>query len=270
MKLGLGSYTFRWSIGHKDIVPDAPMTAMECLNVAEKQGLTVVQYADNLPLGGLSDTELDDLATRARDKGIALELGIEALNVAEVTRYIGIGQRIGAGILRVALDAADAQRPVADVAADFLSLVPLARAAKVRIAIENHFNFPSRRMVEVLKAVDDPSLGVCLDVANSICAGEWPMETVGILAPYTINLHLKDYVIVPDAYGVGFTIVGCPLGQGRTDIGAVMAALSHCSDDMSIVLEHWLPREADMATTRQREHHWLATSVEFAKRTLPI
>jgi len=269
VKLGLGSYTFRWSIGHKGIVPANPMTAFDLLDIASRHGLCVMQYADNLPLHQLSDADLDGLAQRARDSGIALEVGTQPFGVANVARYIAIGKRLDARILRVALDGPDAARPIDELAAEFAQLLPMAKDAGIRIAVENHFNFPSRRLVDLLAAIDDDQVAICLDVANSICAGEWPMETVGILAPHAINLHLKDYVIVPDAYGVGFAIHGCPLGQGRTDFQAILNAAPYPAD-MSVILEQWLPRCSDMDAVRRREHGWLEQSVAFARRELHL
>lgn len=269
MRIGLGSYTFRWSIGHKDLVPDQPMTAFDLLDVAHDLELGVVQYADNLPLHLLPDDDLDRLSAMADGKGISLELGCQGFDQAMVRLYIGIGQRIGARILRVALDGPDARKPVPDLAAAFRALIPAARQAGLQIAIENHFNYPSARMVELLHLIDDPAVGVCLDVANSICAGEWPSETIGLLAPFAINLHLKDYVIVPDHYGVGFAIHGIPLGKGRGDCPAVLAAVAH-RPDISVIYEHWLPREEDMGLARAKEHLWLQESISFMRKEFAL
>jgi sugar phosphate isomerase/epimerase len=266
MKLGLGSYAFRWSIGIKDKQPPTPMTAMEVLDVAHGHGLSVVQYADNLPLDRLSADEHLALKARADAYGMTLEVGTQSFNAQELARYIPIGQRIGSNILRVALDAEDALIPVPELAAQLRELLPDGKAAGLRFAIENHFNYPSPRMVELLDAVADDALGVCLDVANSICAGEWPMQTVRMLAPYAINLHFKDYQIIPDLYGVGFRIHGTPLGEGRAELTEVLDALSHCDPDMSVILEHWLPQSDDMETTRRLEHEWLDRTVAAAKR----
>lgn len=268
MKLGLGSYAFRWSIGIGDRPAPQPMTAMELLEIAHAHGLAVVQYADNMPLDRLSVDEHLALKARADELGIALEVGTQSFDAAELARYIPIGQRLGAGILRVALDAEDAQIAVPDLAAQLRELLPDGKRAGLRFAIENHFNYPSARMVELLDTVADPALGVCLDVANSICAGEWPMETVRMLAPYAINLHFKDYRITPDPYGVGFRIHGTPLGEGRAELGWVLDQLAHCPPEMSCLLEHWLMPLEDMAETRALEHDWLARSVAAARRLL--
>ncbi len=268
MHLGLGSYAYRWSIGIKDQVPETPMTPLQVLDAAEGLGLDLVQYADNMPLHLLSDGELDTLAATARARGITLEVGTQCFNAEEVARYLQICRRIGSKIMRVALDAADSHIPVPDLAAQLRPLVEDAKSAGIRIAIENHFNYPSPRMVELLKAVDDPALGVCLDVANSICAGEWPEETITMLAPYAINFHLKDYVIEPDPYGVGFRIRGVPLGEGRADIPWILDQLKHCEPDMSVLVEHWLPLGASLEETIALEQPWLEKTVAAAREFL--
>lgn len=268
MRLGLGSYAYRWSIGIKDQKPERPMTAFDVLDAAQGYGLEVVQYADNMPLDRLSEADHHRLYEIAADRGIALELGTQSFDADEVGRYIAIGERLHARILRVALDAEDARTPVPALAEALRPLVDRARAGGMRIAIENHFNYPSLRMVSLLEAVNDDALGVCLDVANSICAGEWPEETIGMLAPFAINLHLKDYVITPDAYGVGFYIHGVPLGQGRAPLGWTLDQLAHCPDDMSVILEHWLPLGGDAAAARAQERPWLDQTVAAAKALL--
>lgn len=267
--LGMGSYSFRWSIGHKGLVPENPMTHADLLDIAADLDLGLVQYADNIPFDDVSQEELIALRKKADDLGIELEIGTQSFNAQQVTKYIGIAQVLRAKILRVALDGPDAEVPIPELADEFVALLPLAESAGVRIAIENHFNYPAPRLVKLLEEINSPTVGVCLDVANSICAGEWPMETVGTLAAHTINLHLKDYDIVPDPYGVGFRIQGTPLGQGRTDCNAVMAAMPK-GRDINVIMEHWLPQEDDMATARAKELEWLTTSVTFARETLGL
>ncbi|WKL30090.1 hypothetical protein Q1M65_24475 [Sinorhizobium meliloti] len=155
MKLGLGSYAFRWSIGIKDLQPVRPMTAVEVLEIAHAHGLSVVQYADNLPLDRLTPAQQLALRERADSYGMALELGTQSFDAEELGRYIPIGERIGSGILRVALDAADAQIPVHELAAQIREILPDGKRSGLRFAIENHFNYPSPRMVELLEAVAD-------------------------------------------------------------------------------------------------------------------
>ena len=263
MKVGLGSYAFRWSIGHKDRVPERPMTAMDLLDIATELGVEVLQYADNLPLHRLADAEIDAVGTAAKERGITLEVGTSAFDVGMVRRYLAIARRLDARILRIALDKEDAARPVHDLANEMAALIPELRAADVRLAVENHFDFPSRQLADLVRRVDSDRIGVCLDVANSICAGEWPEETVGILAPLAINLHLKDYVIQPDPYGVGFRIHGAPLGTGRSDLDGTLRALP---GSMSVIYEHWLPWPGSFDAARKQEAAWTGQGVEEVRR----
>ena len=265
MKLGLGSYAYRWSIGIKDQVPVVPLTPFDLLDRAQALGLKVVQYADNMPLDRLHEADHHRLYEASREKGLALELGTQSFDADEVSRYLAIGQRLHAKILRVALDAADAKMPVVKLAQQLRPLLAKAQDGGIRIAVENHFNYPSPRMVELLEVVDDPTLGICLDVANSICAGEWPQETIKQLAPYAINLHLKDYVITPDIYGVGFAIHGVPLGEGRANIPWILDQVAHCGPELSVILEHWLPKTSDIDVARATEQSWIEQTAAAAK-----
>jgi len=267
--LGLGSYTFRWSVGHNGLIPPEPMTHGQMLDIAAQHGLGLVQFADNIPIERLSAKEMQNLHAKAQDLGIAIELGTQAFKPDEMQRYLGFAKLLDAKILRVALDGPDAAIPVAELARAFRDLKSRAVDAGVRIAVENHFNYPAPQLAQLMGEINDPFAGVCLDVANSICAGEWPMQTVKTLAPFAINLHLKDYDIVPDPYGVGFAIYGTPLGQGRTDCAAVLNALPK-DRDINVILEHWLPRADDMAQARADEHKWLAQSLRYARETLRL
>lgn len=268
MRLGLGSYAFRWSIGIGDVVPPRPMTPLDVLEAAAARGLAVVQFADNMPLHRLPAAEQDALAAAARERGIALEVGTQSFDAAEVAAYLAIARRLGARLLRVALDAADARVPVPDLAAALRPRLDEAQDAGIAVAVENHFNYPSPRLVELLERAGHPALGVCLDVANSICAGEWPEETVRLLAPHAVNLHLKDYVIRPDPHGVGFRVEGVPLGEGRAPVAWILDELAHAPADLGVILEHWLPLGGDAAAARAQEGPWLDRSVAAARAFL--
>lgn len=265
-RLGLGSYAFRWSCGFRDHRPASPLGPCDLIAEARALGLTVVQFADNMPLHLRDADEIAALARAAAAAGITIELGMAGFDPGLLRRYLALARDLGAGLLRIAFDAAEARAGAEALAEAVRTVLPEARAAGVVLAAENHFHIPSPTLRAVAEAVDDPSFGVCLDVANSICAGEWPETTVALLAPFAMNLHLKDYTIVPDPYGVGFRIVGTPLGEGRTDVGAILARLRSAGRAGTVILEHWLPRQQDDAATLAAERDWLARSVATARR----
>ena len=264
--LGLGSYAFRWSVGIGDRVPQRPMTAVEVIDAAAERDLALVQFADNLPLHRLCADEIGALGAHAKARGVTLEIGQQGSDMALLDTYLDIARRLDARLVRLALDAADAERAQDDLVAGFRAALPKANEADVTLAIENHFGFPSDRLAALVDAIDSERVGVCVDVANSICAGEWPEATVERLAPYAVNLHLKDYDIVPDPHGVGFRVLGTPLGEGRTDVAWTLGQMKRSGRDVNVVLEHWLPGDADATTLAAREREWLDRSVAEARR----
>lgn len=269
MRLGLGSYAYRWNIGIGAFRPKVAMTPMDLLDRTQALGLGLVQYADNIPMHLRDAGEIRELASEAKARGIAIELGMQSFDADGIRRYLDLCGALDARLLRIAFDAGDAQLPVTDLAAQFGPILDAAEAGNVNLAIENHFNYPSPRLVQLLESVARPSLGVCLDVANSICAREWPEQTISMLAPYANNLHLKDYVIEPDENGVGFHVQGVPLGRGLTDIDWVLAQVAHLDSGAGVILEHWLPMQDSAEATLQAEHDWLDETVATARRHLP-
>ena len=265
MEIGIGSYAWRWAIGIGDAVPAQPLTPVDLVRRTRAHGLSLLQIADNLPLHLRPQSDVDALGRAARREGVRLELGLGSMSAELVTTYIALAERLNVRVVRIAPDAADARKSAAELAVELREVAPAARRAEVTLAIENHFHLPSPKLVEIIEGVADPTIGVCLDVANSIAVQEWPAETIELLAPYAVNLHLKDYRIAIDRHGVGLSFVGVPLGQGQMDIRSVFAALKRHNRDVSVILEHWLPHGDSAAATLAAEDDWLRQSIAAAR-----
>lgn len=105
-------------------------------------------------------------------------------------------------------------------------------------------------------------VGVCLDTVNNLGALEGPSEVVTILAPYTINLHVKDVIIRRKSHRLGFEVEGRPAGQGMVDIPAILALMS---EDVSGTLELWTVPELALEDTLNKETVWAEQSVTHLK-----
>ena len=105
-------------------------------------------------------------------------------------------------------------------------MVPEFKSRKIKLAIENHDRFKASEFEEIIQAVGQEWVGICLDSVNSMGAGEG-FETVSeILIPYTINLHIKDFTIFRVSHKMGFVIEGRPAGKGMLNITELVSALS--------------------------------------------
>ncbi len=65
----------------------------------------------------------------------------------------------------------------------------------VRTCTENHgfFSQDAARVEKLVNEVNHPNFGVLVDIGNFMCADEDPVKSVGILAPYAIHAHAKDF-----------------------------------------------------------------------------
>jgi sugar phosphate isomerase/epimerase len=224
----------------------------------------VVQICDNVPLDSLPDAELTGLARRASDLGLMLELGIRGSQPAHVRRNLAIAQRIGARLLRVVL-AAPGWRPSFDEAVTLLSgMLAELRAAGVALAIENHFHLSPAELARLVRAIDDPLIGVCLDPLNSITQLVGVGETVRTLAPLALSVHAKDAVITRP--GTGFYIAGCPLGEGLVDLAGMLDAVHAACRSPNVLVECWMDPLEDEAATLAQEEAWVRDGIAYLRR----
>ena len=173
----------------------SPLTPVALLDKAAWLGAETVQICDNLPLDGLSETELVELVKRATALGLALEVGIRGSQPAHVRRYLEIAQQVGARVLRVVLAGPNWEPSFEESMAFLTGMVPELQAAGIALAIENRFSMLPAELARLVRAVDDPLVGVCLDPLNSITRLVGVGETVRALAPLALSVHAKDAVI---------------------------------------------------------------------------
>lgn len=270
MRVGLGSFAFRWSIGIGDHRPDRPMGPLELLRAAVEAGAEVLQFAENLPLDRARDETVVDLALAARAAGVSVQLGTNTLDAEHLERQAALASALDARLIRIAPAAADMEGDPGDLARRLRAAGDAFAAHDCLVALENHFLLAPAVLADLVERVGHPFVTVCLDVANSIANGEWPERTIATLAPHADNLHLKDYRVELDPHGVGLRIVGAPLGEGRIDLDLALGAVSGRPRPVDFIVEHWLPREAfaSQDEARRIEADWSARGVETVRRRL--
>jgi sugar phosphate isomerase/epimerase len=267
MRLGVGSYTYVWSVGVPGYPPPPrPLTAAGLLDKAAELGVRVVQIADNLPLDRLTDAERDDLLARARRLGVALEVGTRGCRPDHLHRYLRIAERLGSPVLRTILDA-DGHEPTPAEAADLLcGVAPDFEQAGVCLAVENHDRFRAATLAELFERVGSPAVGLCLDTANSIGCVENVETLLRVLGRWVVNLHVKDYAIARLPHGKGFVVEGRPAGQGQLDVPGLLAELKRQGRDPNAIVELWPPPEPTAAGSVAREEAWARESVRYLRQ----
>lgn len=273
MELGIGSYAFRWSIGSAAF---APPVALRCADLVEQTaalGCTLLQIADSRELDSMSDEGLAVLREQAASVGVRLQTGTSGATVERLLANLHIAESLNADIVRLVLDSEDAHPTLPECEAVLREVVPRYVDSGIAIAIENHFLTSSTDMLSLIENVGSSAVGVCLDTANSIMAGEWPETTIGLLADYALCAHVKDYAIVPHIHGTGGHLVGRPMGTGWLDTGAVLASLAgadaKADGRLGVLLEQWFPIQEDPASTVAEEQEWRQLGVEYLRSFIP-
>jgi hypothetical protein len=64
----------------------------------------------------------------------------------------------------------------------------------------------------------------------------------------------------------GFTIEGCPAGEGQLEIARWCERLRTFGRDLNAIVELWPPAEATPNTAAAKEERWAAQSVTFLRR----
>jgi sugar phosphate isomerase/epimerase len=270
MRLGVSSFTFPWAIGGIDNDYPISMTAFELLEKANSLGAEVLQIADNLPIGHLSNEELGQLRTMADSFGIALEVGTRGISTANLARFLEIAAILGSPILRIVIDTKEHEPTMAEINSLLAPFADQFRNLSIKLAIENHDRLTCAQFNEIIDRLGGDWVGICLDTVNSLGAVEAPNTVIPALAPRAINVHMKDFEIVRSNGQMGFTVQGTALGQGRLDVQGVIAAVGGSSSDITSVIELWTPRQSSYEETVALEKSWAAQSVKFLRASIGL
>ncbi len=259
MQLGISSYTYGWAIGVPGHGPARPMDEQDLLDRARRHGVKLVQVCDNLPLLGLSEDRVVRFRERSIEEGVRIEVGSRRLTVEHATEMIALARRLGAGLVRFVVDGPDHHPGAGDVVRVLRAIVPMLEGE--RIGIENHDRFPAATLRSIVEQVGSDRVGICLDTANSLGAGEGLATVVAELAPWTVNLHIKDFQIVRLPHLMGFQVEGRPAGGGLLDIPWLLAELGRHGRCETAVLELWTPPEPTLEDTIAKEEDWAGQSM---------
>jgi sugar phosphate isomerase/epimerase len=263
METGLSSYTWPWAVGREGYQPKHALNALDLVEKALKYGVSVLQLADAPHLHLMSCNELERLARKAEKHALTLEVGTRGIDPDHLLRYLDIAKQLKSRIVRTITLQIDEKAE-----AQIREVLPAFETANVAIALENHDEHSSKELSAFLERIGSPLVGVCLDTVNSFAALEPPETVVRQLAPYTLNLHVKDFDVVRFGHELGFSIVGRPAGRGRLDIAWIAGHLKERGRDPNAILELWTPFTDTLEKTIALEEEWTEQSITYLRSVL--
>jgi len=265
MRLGISSWTYPWAIGVSGFpLPPRPMRLADLLDRASALKVGVVQVADNLPLHKLDSAELRDAGDQAASLGLTIEIGTRGVEPAHLLRYLNLAVQLDAPLLRTLTHSAESQPSLEQAEIWIRDVLPKFEAQGITLGLENYEKHSCRELAALVRRLESHHVGICLDTVNSLAALETPERVVEILAPLTVNLHVKDFVINRVPQMMGFVVRGAPAGEGRLDIPWLLGQMPP-GDNVSAILEQWPPLRESVEATVTMEREWAEQGVRYLR-----
>ncbi|WP_412538296.1 sugar phosphate isomerase/epimerase family protein [Longispora sp. K20-0274] len=168
--------------------------------------------------------DLDGLPVTGLATYIRLSESVDGL-----VEHVDLARDLGAGTLRLF----PGSGPVAAIVDRLGTAVELTKGSGVRLLVETHDDFlTGASLAPILAAV--PGVGAIWDALHTWRAGESPVDAAEALAPWLVELQLKDAASPTDRR---------PLvpGTGAVPLAATLAAARDRGFSGVVVLEHETP-----------------------------
>lgn len=249
VRLGVDTYTLRalrWK-------------AFEMLDYASKLGLDSVQFSELPHLGTMEQAQdesyLKGVRAHAGKLGIKIEAGTWGVcptNPGFNRKYgtapeqlgtaIRVASILGSNTVRCVMGSGNLRKNDGPLEKHIEAMIGVCRAVRdqalsagVKIAIETHKDLRADEMRDLVETAGKDYVGVCLDTGNAMEVLEDPLQTVEVLAPYTVTTHFRDSVLFPHPRGAAFQWTA--MGDGSIGIDRVARKFVELCPGVSMNLE---------------------------------
>ena len=142
MRLGIGSFAYRWSVGRPYYRPEKPMSADDLIDRCVEYGVKALLYCNNMELENYPDEKLYALHDRLEKEGIEIETGSRGTGRDYFIRMLNVSKILGAKVMRIGwdmdrtTDAEGIKKQIQNGIDTIKSLMPLAHEYGIDIGIE--------------------------------------------------------------------------------------------------------------------------------------
>lgn len=243
MKVGIDSYCYHRFFGEvypKQQPPDMGLSFEDFLTHTETLGIDGVSlescFIPRLDAGYLQYIK-GRLDAAGMDRVYAwghpdgLEGGSNQRAFEDMLMHLKYARQIGANVMRVVGSSLrfrfEPHQPQLErLTKMFSEAVRVAAGYGIKLAIENHIDYNSDEILQLIRDVDSPYLGVNFDSGNFLRVLDDPITAMQKLAPYVLATHIKDLLPVRDVPANEWYFFSCvPTGKGLIDNAALARIL---------------------------------------------
>jgi len=280
MKTGIDSYCYHRYFG--EVYPDQEdpgvrWTLLDFVSRAaelEVDGVSLEScFLDSLEPGYLGEIKavLDE---KGMERVLAwghpdgLEAGRSQQAWQEMNSLIPKAQLMGADVMRIVASSLmfrhEPHGPQIEAIVRMLrQSVKIAEDSGVLLAIENHIDYTSEEILQILQEVESDALKVNFDTGNTLRMMEDPVAAARRLGPYTVATHTKDLDacrhVRPEEW---YFFSSVPVGTGLIDMPGVVKALKDSGYTGMLAVE------SDHHKDNQDEDKLVEQSIAYLKKLI--
>jgi len=255
MKIGIDSYCYHRYFGEVYDFQQDPgkrITFDQFLKRASELGVDVVSletcfFPENEKdfLKKIKDllieNELESVVAWGHPDGF--EGGKKPEAVEDLKKHLKTCQELNSQVMRIVVSSLSFRHEphgpqIEKVSKILKDVMPLFEDYEVKLAVENHFDFTSDELNEIIERVGSSYLGVTFDSGNALRIGEDPIEAAGKLIDKIFATHIKD---VAPLYGGNpadwYFFASVPAGEGIIDFPALIQVFKDNRYQGSLTLE---------------------------------
>lgn len=292
MKLGMHTYTLHLSgLGESwgfDGVHEfeKTMTLMQLMDNAVEWGLDGL-HITNVDLETLDPEHLAEVKAAAEAHGLYLEYNVSfdapsdpRVN-ATVKDALLNAKAMGADLVKFSLDIErphplygscfhpDVMRQLSVRYDEFKANIKLMEELGLKISIENHCDTYADEVIWLVRQLNHPDIGACLDTINSLVVLEGPEACVEKMAPYANCCHFCDNKLVVDPDGTHS--IGVAIGKGDIDCAKVLRTLMEKAplDRITFEVEYEIGDDP-IEVAREKEIQACKESIDYLRNVLKV
>lgn len=292
-KLGMHTYTLHLSgLGESwgfdsDHAFERKINLMQLMDKAVEWGLDGL-HVTNVDLETLDPQHLADVKAAAEAHGLYLEYNV-SFNApcdprvnSTVKDALLNGKAIGADLVKFSLDIdrphplygscfhPDVMVQLAKRYDEFKANIPLLEELGLTMSIENHCDAYADEVIWLVKQLNHPQIGACVDTMNSMNVLEAPEACIEKMAPYVNCCHFCDIKLVVDPDGIHS--YGMPIGQGDLDCARILRTLREKSpklDRLTFEVEYEIGDDT-IEVAREKELKACMESIDYLRNDLKV